>query len=330
MNNNKVDYVSIHTVKPDFYEDNGLVQKNIDESLLIKWATDEVSDWNLDTQKTQSIAWLTVRNYKFELPNNTYKILEIAYKQDKSNESCGIKGVQITEWANDTLGCEVTSQVNCKDECDGCGDHALKDVVIDVTRNWEITHPEIYYDKYVKVGRFGYGNSIYSPKWKLLSATTNDFFGMNMHLPGCANLYCRECPESYRINGRTVETSFEKGEVLVSYLGTPVDENGDVMIPNHRDAFEAILQHLTYKWFHRQYVRYRKPSDKQISMEAMQLRDQARIRVMSRLGTPSADEFGAFWYKNKWSKMDSAYSNLMKGYAPITDLRRKNHRAYRS
>jgi hypothetical protein len=113
-------------------------------------------------------------------------------------------------------------------------------------------------------------------------------------------------------------------------MGRMRDKNGDIMIPKHRDVFEAILQHLTYKRYRREYLRRRDPSDRQVYLEAYQLAEVATNKAITRIGTPSFAEFSKFWANNKWVKMDNAYTNLMNGNAPIVNLQHKQKNIYKS
>lgn len=329
---NKTEYVSIQTILPDFYDDNNIVQKDIDESLLIKWAEDKTIDITTDRQLTHSLAWLSVYNYKADIPSGLVNINEMAYRLSPPKDSCGIRGYEITQYAQTTHedGCMLEINVVCpnchKTECN-CN---TEGIVVDINTAFEVSHPELYYSKYSRVGRFGYGNSIYSPAWSILCHTDNDWFGLNKHIPNCASITCKECPDTYRLNPPTIETSFEEGEILLSYMGRMRDKNGDIMIPKHRDVFEAILQHLTYKWYRREYISKRDPSDRAIYMEAYQLEKEATDRAITRLGTPSFEEFSKFWSNNKWVKMDDAYTSLMNGGEPIVNLGRKQRNIYKS
>lgn len=310
----KLDFVSIQTPISDFYEDNRIVQKDVDESLILKWAEDAVGDLTTDEQLVHRIAWVDVTNYKVALPKDHVLFCEIAYKLDKKKEDCKVRGYQVVQYVQRTHeGCELELNIKCpschKAECDCHTDG----VILDINTAFDVSHPEMYYDKYRQVGRFGYGSSIYDDRWRILCHTDNDFFGLNAHLPDCANIHCKECPHSYRVERPYIETSFEKGELLISYMGKKLDKDGNIMIPNHRYVFEAILQHLTYKWYRGEFLAKRDPSDRVIYQEAKMERDIAIMKANHVLGMPSFQEMSKFWSNNRWSKIDSAYDNMING-----------------
>lgn len=329
--NNKVEYVSINTVISDFYEDNDIKQKDIDESLLLKWAEDKINDIPHTYQLKTKIAWLDVSEYRAEFPKDLSIILEIAYKKTERKDDCAVRGYQIVQYVQDTFeGCELELNVKCpachKTECNCHTDG----VIVDVDRAFQIANPQLYYDQYRKVGRFGYGASIYDERWKILGHTDSDWFGLNKVIPGCANLECKNCPESYRVSPPNIDTSFEKGELLVSYMGRELDADGNIMIPKHRDVFEAVLQYLTYKYYMREFKKSRDSSDRVIYQEAKVLCDEATRKATTRLETPSFDDFSKFWSMNKWTKMDSAYDNLVNGGLPLSTVKHRHKNIYKS
>lgn len=308
------EFISIRTSLADFYEDNKIKQQDVNEDELLKWATDKGMDLMPSALLRPSVAWVDVNNYKGNKPKNLQIVLEMAYRLDCPKMTCGQRGYQITQWIQGTEeGCELEINLVCpachKTGC-GCNED---EIIVDIGTGWDVNHPEQYYDQYVKVGRFGYGTSVYDPNWKILCYSDNRYHGLNQHLPGCASTYCVECPHSYRLDTPTIETSFEEGEILVSYLGRILDETGEIMIPDHRDVREAMLQYLTYKYFRGLYLLKRDPSDKDIYLEAKQLMREATDSARAKLTMPSFKEFSRFWAKNKWSKIDSAYENLLDG-----------------
>ncbi|MCO6499028.1 MAG: hypothetical protein J5I47_01450 [Vicingus serpentipes] len=329
--NNKTEHVSIYTVLSDFYEDNNIVQKDVDESLILKWAEDYLPNLITDQQLIHRLAWLSVIDYKVVYPRDLAIINEIAYRLEPPKDSCDVRGYEIVQYVQQTHeDCYLEMNVVCP-SCHKTGcDCNTGDVVVDINTAFEVSHPELFYSKYAKVGRFGYGSSIYSNKWKILNFTSSDWFGINRHLPGCANIACKESPHSYKFDPPVLETSFQEGEILMSYMGKMLDDEGRIMIPKHRDVFEAILQHITYKWFRREYLNTLMSQYKEIYREAKLLRDEAEMKANIRLSTPTFQEFAAFWSQNKWAKMDSAYTNMLDGHAPISTIHKQNRNIYKS
>ena len=320
----KVESVSIYTALADFYEDNNITQSDVNESLLLKW-TDEVTESIItDQQLIPKISWVPVSNYKAYLKDQPQIFLEVAYRLEPSTTSCKNMGYQIVQWAEQLDdGCTLEYNLDCP-ECDNrdCNCADIAGMTVDITRSWEISHPEAYYSNYVKVGRFGYGNSVYTDQFKILTYSDNAWQGLNKHLPGCAMIYCKNCPQSYTWEPPFIETSFEKGELLISYLGKKRDENGNIMIPKHRYVFEAILEHLTYKYYRMKFLDTGGNIERNIYTEARANRDLAIYKANAVLGMPSFEEFSKFYSINKWQKIDNAYENLLNGDDPYVTIDR--------
>jgi len=84
---------------------------------------------------------------------------------------------------------------------------------------------------------------------------SNDFFNAPHILTHCPNVSCKNCLHEFMIDMPYIEVDFKRGEVLLSYLGQKMDENGDLLVPSHPSVFAAINFHLQHKWFYRMYLR---------------------------------------------------------------------------
>ncbi len=151
--------------------------------------------------------------------------------------------------------------------------------------------------------RFGYGDeSSINSMFKIMNYSSDDWFQTKNHLPGCANIKCESCEEQYIIKDNWLETSFEKGEVLLSYMGIPLDDNGDIMVPDNADLFTAISFHLDMKFFWQDYRKSKQTADLRAFQVAKQEREQAIGTARSALQIPDAKSFGTFlnevWFKH--------------------------------
>jgi hypothetical protein len=149
---NKTEFVSLHTVLSDFYDDNGIVQQDIDESLIEKWAEDKIMDISTDKQLSHKLAWISVENYKADLPSDLVIVNEIAYKKTNPSDSCDIRGYEITQYVQQTHDPECNLEINVacnkchKKQCD-CN---TGDIVVDINTDFEIAHPELFLFKVFK------------------------------------------------------------------------------------------------------------------------------------------------------------------------------------
>lgn len=68
----------------------------------------------------------------------------------------------------------------------------------------------------------------------------------------CTENICRgtTCPQEYTISSNGVLTStLRDATLLVSYLGYPIDENGDHLIPDDENLKEALFHYVLYRYW---------------------------------------------------------------------------------
>jgi hypothetical protein len=325
----KTSFVSILAPIYDWIEDNGIRNDEISESMLVKWATDPIKWVKTTDQHAHRITILQVENYKAELPNDFELIAQVAGKVDPRIpcENCEKQGrpsekfrnkttrEQMVQWLHSTLERECELELNLK--CPRCHettcDCTTPAIEVDVDRAWEMSHPEIYYGHYTRIGRFGYGPghdpySYYTDEFRLMRYATNDYFRTNAFLTDCPNVDCRECHLSFILEPPYIEVDFARGELLLSYLGKKLDENGDLMVPDHPDVFSAIYWHLEYKWWWREYRRKNNQNDFRKFKEAERQREDAIGMARSALTNPEFHEFKV-WLDNNWARRIPNYKH---------------------
>lgn len=329
-------HVSISNAVNDWIQDSGLDHGAVDEVLLKKWATD-VLRWISSNQNLKHrVALLQVENYKAKLPDDFKLLAQAAANPDYSapcdctatpTPSCCGNSSQpgpasgpprsrredLVQWVQGSLEKECELEINlicpaCHETKCTCGSPVVE---VDVDRIWEQSHPEIYYRHFDKIGRFGNGPgpwsngdtkySYYSPKFKLMKWAGNDFFQLTHFLTKCPNVDCKGCSNEFQLDLPYIEVDFEKGELLISYLGIYLDENGEMMIPDHPDVFEAIFWHLEHKYLWREYRKTKEPILRQDSQIAKQEREQAIGMANGALDIPEFAEFKN-WLDNQHYK----------------------------
>lgn len=60
---------------------------------------------------------------------------------------------------------------------------------------------------------------------------------------------------TYKLNNNYIFTSFEEGEVEMTYLAFPVDENGYPMIPDDTYIIEACVKYIAYMIARKKWIR---------------------------------------------------------------------------
>ena len=324
MSNPNKRYLPLSTAISDWIEDFDF-DEPIQEELLSKWINDILRQMEVENLLTHKITILDVVDYKAALPDDLKMVCEIAYRLDPPK--CGPREriEQVTQWVQGTDdGCELEINVNCPDchrsTCRECGDNYVE---VNVDKLWELQNPHLfsqYSSKFATVSRFGYGKSVYNPEFRLLSyGGGNPWNNINMHISGCANAYCRDCQETYDFNTNNIEVSFKKGEILVSYLAVKLDENGDRLILDDPDVFEAIGDYILYKYMKKSYFREVKNRGNKDSNFYRAYKDSQQAhygslgRVRSKLSIPSYMDWIDWLKSNKYYKIESAYCNILDG-----------------
>lgn len=317
----KVPYVSIKNAVFDWITDNKLSQEEVDEPLLIKWGVDCVRWCSTQEQLKHRIVILQVNNSRARLPDDFVLLAQAASNvrweepcicDQEPQPDCCSKSIpnynrlpksrreDIVQWVQGTLekDCELEINLKCptcrKSDCD-CDSPVVE---VDVDRIWEMAHPEIYYGHFTRIGRFGYGPgqnspyaSYYTPKFKLMRYATNDYHRLRNILTDCPNVNCDNCYKEFILDLPYIEVDFGEGEILLSYLGRPLDGDGEIMIPDHPDVIEAIVNHLDYKWYRALWKKTGDRKDREVSTEAMQLREQHIGLAKSELQIPEFHQF---------------------------------------
>lgn len=337
----KVSFVPIQSSIDDWITDSGIGHQEIEESTLLKWATDAIRMVTTDEQLVPKVTLLQVRHFKAELPDDFKMLANAAANPDYTPDCTDCPEytkhpyysgyhktrrediIQWAQYADD--GCELEINLVCptcsKTDC-SC-DRPI--VEVDVDRIWEMAHPEIYYTGINRIGRFGYGpmGPNHHPKFHIMRYATQDYWNLKYFLTDCPNVRCDDCYHSFRLDLPYIEVDFEKGEVLLSYLGKKLDPDGNLMIPDHQDVHEAIYWHLEAKWWWRQWRRHSKPADQAKAEQSMMKRDECVMRANSVLGLPEAHQLQNF-LDNVWNKRVPDRNNLLKG----NKLTPSEHEAY--
>lgn len=326
----KTNFVSINNPILEWIQDADLKHDEIEEPLFKRWATDCLGWMNSDEQLVHRIALLSVENSRAEMPDD-FKMLSQAAANPFVRRPCDCsqhplpdccksnstnkytprlpksRREDIVQWVQGTLekDCELEINLNCpkchKITCD-CDTPVVE---VDVDRVWEMAHPEIYYRHHMRIGRFGYGSgpwsSYYTPKFKLMRYASGDYWNLQHFLGGCPNVNCNNCIHEFKLNLPYIEVDFQEGEVLVSYLGRRLDDNGDLMIPDHPSVHAAIFWHLEHKWFWRMYRRTSDQKYFNISQIAEGKRENEIGIARAALEIPEFAQFKNYldnqWYK---------------------------------
>lgn len=286
-------------------------KRGVTPSYIKKIANDVVTKLRIPKNHVFKLKLLQVENYKAELPEDFYRLNQMAYRREKEEETVTSK--RLVEWAYnnyDGIGCDVNVSVDCKD-----GDCDKPSVVIDADRITELTHPEYLYQhspflhRWGKLGEDGTQRSSYNEQFKLLKPAQNNFFNPDYYVPGCLNLSDkleRQDLVEYKIDFPQLIVNTEECEVLLSYLGETVGDDGYRKIPNIPDIFEAINWKIEQMVLYKEYLKTHKRQLEFSSDKAYQKYREAFARAYDVLDSFTFDEFYTFM-RNHWTQNHPYY-----------------------
>lgn len=291
----KTGFISLNTIISEWLEDSG--SDTVDDSVVRRWAMSVVRLLTTDEQLCHRVTLIDVKNYKTLIPNDFKMLCEVAYRKNKPEDECTTRK-QISQWVQEAAGGHEI-EINLK--CPRCKDVECKCdspiIEVDIDRINEMAHPEYYYSHFHRVSRWGEGKSVYNPKFTLMQTVKSGGF-RSTHLSGCQNLHCNDLC-SYSIKLPYLETSFPEGEILLSYLGYRLDEDGGIMVPDHPDVSLAVFFFLEWK---AAWIKYRSTKDRgerTLMIDSKGFYEEHIGAARSALQIPDAGEFDE-WVRNSW------------------------------
>lgn len=277
----------------------------------MKYTANRVLKKLLDTsQYTQKIGLFDIKDYKINKPDEIYKIVQLSYKDTSKKK---IKTYEIEEYVlrnYPKTGCDIKITKDCDDCIDyeqDCNCDSQK-MVINIDRLWDLSHPEFRYNHMSWLtGHGGLANgpvirSQYHNQFKVIGCTSDPLFALESHVKGCLNINPKAIKNEvqYRVENEVIRFNVKEGQVLLSYLGRPVDEFGYLLVPDLPSVYDAIT------WTIEENMQYQKISEGDNKAQlAFTIASQKRLEAMGRaraeLRTTSYNELwkelGKYWGK---------------------------------
>ena len=254
-----------------------------------------------------------MENFKGSLPKDLAEIVQMAFKEDVKTK---VRRTEIVEWTQklyDGSKCELT----ITKDCPKCHEKVTEckcetpEVVYNVDRLWELSHPEFKYQHmkhYYRHGGLTNDNQWVSPyhsDFILMKYSHHSFFNADSHIPGCLNLNTRLMANQkveYKVNNHTIDVNKEKGQILISYLAVRLDEEGYRMIPDLEEVFEAIkwnaIEAMTYREMNKAATQQERQHYKFLYSDAKRNRIIAMGEAYEVLNTPSYEDWRTFIEQN--------------------------------
>lgn len=300
----KYPFRSIKSIVEDWLDFSGEDHAELDEPLILKWANDAIERISSGEQLIQRIALLKIEDYRAMLPVGFKYIAHAAYRDNEDTECVKKKLVErISEASIDLIGdCKLVYKDNDPNFL----------VEVDVNDVYEGANPKIYaaYMKHFcgsgsthdRLGkRFPFHNG-----FRLMRKTSNGFYNIPYHINDCSN-FNLDCEVEYNIvpgvDGQLMMTSNQKeADVLISYLGTQLDDEGYRMIPDVEIAYKTINLYIEERLAYRDYRRTKEQRHRMFWHDLKADVEKFIARTRSQIQTPDPDEWTQ-WVRNNWLKI---------------------------
>ena len=284
----------------------------------IKYTANQVLKKLVDVdQYVPKIILVDIENYKISKPEEFGKIVQISYR---GNTGKSVEMYEIVEGIVKDFpksGCDIKLTKECLDcETEDCEDCNSQKMVVDVDRLWDLSHPEFRYRHMKWFHNYGglangpRNFSHYHNEFQLIKCTNDPLFSIGTHIKGCDNLVnpLNNCEVEYRVDNDVIRFNVNSGQILLSYLARPVDEQGYLLVPNIPDVYDAI------KWTIEENMTYQEwragdRNAQSLYSNAMQRKLEAMGRARERLRTRSFTEM--------WKDLGNWYGK----HLPVEDSR---------
>jgi hypothetical protein len=272
----------------------------LDKDDLLAFTNDALDRILPGEELIQQIVILPVTNYKCELPDNFKFVTQAAYRLDCENKSN--PRVEISQLTQKILGSDCDLEINLN--CPKCGIDDICDcktaiVTVDVDRIFESHNPAYHYQYANHFYRYGTMNDSFGPtsqyhsEFRLMRRTSSNFFNVPYHISECPNLNL-DCNIEYSIDSGNMIVNFKEGEVLLSYLGDRMNEDGFRMLPNNPTVIRAISYCLAERYLYQQYLETLEQNKRVAWQMHVELTEKWITRARNELKTPEFDDMFDF------------------------------------
>ena len=300
---NKYKYISIKSIIEDVFR-NTYNDGSIDKTDLLVFADDAIDRIIPGSEFAHRIVLLDVKNYTCTLPRDFKYVCQAAYNAEY--EDYCVDKEQVVQWTQQSLTNECNLEINLK--CPPCTELCDDDVIeVDADFIWESAHPELqasymrHFHTYRNFNERG-KSCYYHPHFRLMRMTSNNFFNVPYHIDNCLNINYDTTVEYSIDHNHKMVTNFKEGQVLVSYLGYVMDDEGYRMIPDISIVFRAVNHYIEERLAFKQYKMTRKQEDRIFWQQMFELAEKFIARARAELDMPTPDRMKQF-IDNHWRKV---------------------------
>lgn len=221
--------ISVDTIISKLFRE-GVVNPDYNESDIIEMIGEALDAIGAFKQYEEDIQFIQVTDHKALLPEGLQEIVMVAYST-----------------APDITTSECTTSCGVDDTCLGACDEENPDECWSSHNRYYIPDQR-YYDvikdyttTYKSLTGYFYKNFL-----PLRLASSPFSITNQLHCENCINIHYPSEHE-YSIKNGMIITSFQTGNICMSYLRMPLDENGYPMIPDIYEYREAITAYIMMK-----------------------------------------------------------------------------------
>ena len=307
----KLNYNPSYTGYSDLIEDFDLNELEIDEQLLQKWTNDIVDELSTDEQLVHKVGLFSIQNYKTTKPAGLSMINSAAYRLEKP-DNCGTPREQIKTWVQQVSDdCELEIEIKCQ-KCGiaNCSCNSNQ-VVVEVDRIWELSNAHFHYPlDFARFHKLSKGEADTTGGWKPLGYKDSDWFNIEKYISNCVEVNCVDCEYAFTLEGPNIEVNYEKGELLLAYLSKPMDEDGNLLIPDDPQVYRAITDYLIYRIFRKRFYKSGAPTDQRIYKDAQAEYERSLGVARTKLQLPNTQSWNNWIKNNRYYKVNNGLENL--------------------
>lgn len=255
-----VRFIEMDSILSELYDRLG--RMDIKRSTVKNYSQEIAKKFTKKQNKVHKIAKGVVDNYTYNMPKDLSSIVQIAFS---ISETVKIKREDIVQWTQkvmDGSGCELEINLicpKCHETACSCGG---TEVILDIDDLWRRSHPEHQYGHLKWLHSYAGTHkdqpiSNYHPSCVIARANTSDFFGANLHIPGCVNLddkLCASSPVEYLINDPKIQFNKKEGEIIIAYKAVKTDSEGFYMLPDVPYMYDVIKWFVISEVMHTKYL----------------------------------------------------------------------------
>lgn len=219
--------VSVDTIISKLYRE-GIVDFQYSESDIIEMIGEALSAIQAYKQYEEKVKFIEVTDHQAILPEGLQEIIMVAYSLESNLN---------------TNNC--TTECNTDDDCSGGCLEDEEEVGCWSCHNKYFIPDQLYYDLVNDhINTFSGFTSYFYNNYLPLRLASSPFSPTKMlHCSNCININVPSEHE-YSIQDGMIRTSFQTGSICLSYLSTPLDDNGYPMIPDMYEYHQAIVSYI--------------------------------------------------------------------------------------